>query len=101
MCFGAISASLSFSLFSILAADAKEKQFWVTQLRACAKHHMETNSKVSDHGEGRRPLSHLFLGEDIFLVIFEVSYCGRIHACPGASKFKHWPTEWDILPGGL
>uniref|UniRef100_A0A6I8P4D2 Oxysterol-binding protein n=1 Tax=Ornithorhynchus anatinus TaxID=9258 RepID=A0A6I8P4D2_ORNAN len=27
------------------AADAKEKQYWVTQLRSCAKYHMEANSK--------------------------------------------------------
>ncbi|ELK17945.1 Oxysterol-binding protein-related protein 10 [Pteropus alecto] len=33
-------------MYKLRAADAKEKQFWVTQLRACAKYHMETNSKV-------------------------------------------------------
>ena len=51
VCFASIAPSLS---FSILAADAKEKQFWVTQLRACAKYHMEMNSKVSHCGVGWR-----------------------------------------------
>lgn len=49
MCFGSIATGLC---FSISAADAKEKQFWVTQLRACAKYHMETNSKVSNCRNG-------------------------------------------------
>lgn len=48
VCLRTISASISFSVFSILAADAKEKQFWVTQLRTCAKYHMETSPKVGD-----------------------------------------------------
>ncbi|EHB09223.1 Oxysterol-binding protein-related protein 10 [Heterocephalus glaber] len=42
-----------YSVFSILAADAKEKQFWVTQLRACAKYHMETNSKSTPSSRSR------------------------------------------------
>uniref|UniRef100_A0A7N9CLZ9 Oxysterol-binding protein n=1 Tax=Macaca fascicularis TaxID=9541 RepID=A0A7N9CLZ9_MACFA len=35
------------------AADAKEKQFWVTQLRACAKYHMEMNSKSAPGSRSR------------------------------------------------
>ncbi|EPQ14485.1 Oxysterol-binding protein-related protein 10 [Myotis brandtii] len=34
-------------MYKLRAADAKEKQLWVSQLRACAKYHMETNSKMS------------------------------------------------------
>ncbi|KAK7816848.1 hypothetical protein U0070_021645, partial [Myodes glareolus] len=37
-------------MYKLRAADAKERQFWVTQLRACAKYHMETNSKVGQNG---------------------------------------------------
>ncbi|ELK33315.1 Oxysterol-binding protein-related protein 10 [Myotis davidii] len=33
-------------MYKLRAADAKERQLWVTQLRACAKYHMETNSKI-------------------------------------------------------
>ncbi|EPY87384.1 hypothetical protein CB1_000251003 [Camelus ferus] len=33
-------------MYKLRAADAKEKQFWVTQLRACAKYHMEMNPKI-------------------------------------------------------
>lgn len=36
------------SLGFVLAADAKEKQYWITQLRSCAKHHKEGNSKVNN-----------------------------------------------------
>ncbi|XP_038617325.1 oxysterol-binding protein-related protein 10 [Tachyglossus aculeatus] len=32
-------------MYKLRAADAKEKQYWVTQLRSCAKYHMEANSK--------------------------------------------------------
>ncbi|XP_044540608.1 oxysterol-binding protein-related protein 10-like, partial [Gracilinanus agilis] len=32
-------------VYKLRAADAKEKQCWVTQLQNCAKYHMETNSK--------------------------------------------------------
>lgn len=35
-------------LVSVLAADAKEKQYWITQLRSCAKHHRESDSKVNN-----------------------------------------------------
>lgn len=34
-------------LVSVVAADAKEKQYWITQLRSCAKHHKESDSKVN------------------------------------------------------
>ncbi|KAL6068044.1 hypothetical protein STEG23_032704, partial [Scotinomys teguina] len=36
-------------MYKLRAADAKERQFWVTQLRACAKYHMENSSKVDIH----------------------------------------------------
>lgn len=36
------------SLASVIAADAKEKQYWINQLRSCAKHHKEGNSKVNN-----------------------------------------------------
>ncbi|XP_068791600.1 oxysterol-binding protein-related protein 10 isoform X2 [Struthio camelus] len=32
-------------MYKLRAADAKEKQYWITQLRSCAKHHTEGNSK--------------------------------------------------------
>nr|XP_032640050.1 oxysterol-binding protein-related protein 10 isoform X3 [Chelonoidis abingdonii] len=32
-------------MYKLRAADAKEKQYWVTQLRSCAKYHTEGNSK--------------------------------------------------------
>ncbi|XP_069626893.1 oxysterol-binding protein-related protein 10 isoform X3 [Haliaeetus albicilla] len=32
-------------MYKLRAADAKEKQYWITQLRSCAKHHKEGNSK--------------------------------------------------------
>uniref|UniRef100_A0A4X1UFD4 Oxysterol-binding protein n=1 Tax=Sus scrofa TaxID=9823 RepID=A0A4X1UFD4_PIG len=40
-------------MYKLRAAD-KEKQFWVTQLRACAKYHMETNSKMMSQVEGQQ-----------------------------------------------
>uniref|UniRef100_A0A8C5YI44 Oxysterol-binding protein n=2 Tax=Microcebus murinus TaxID=30608 RepID=A0A8C5YI44_MICMU len=41
-------------MYKLRAADAKEKQFWVTQLRACAKYHMEMNSKMMSQVEGQQ-----------------------------------------------
>ncbi|XP_045712871.1 oxysterol-binding protein-related protein 10 isoform X2 [Phyllostomus hastatus] len=41
-------------MYKLRAADAKERQFWVTQLRACAKYHMETNSKMMNQVEGQQ-----------------------------------------------
>ncbi|XP_048204565.1 oxysterol-binding protein-related protein 10 isoform X1 [Perognathus longimembris pacificus] len=40
-------------MYKLRAADAKEKQFWVTQLRACAKFHMEMNSKSTPSTRSR------------------------------------------------
>ncbi|XP_010189247.1 PREDICTED: oxysterol-binding protein-related protein 10-like, partial [Mesitornis unicolor] len=37
--------SASGEMYKLRAADAKEKQYWITQLRSCAKHHKEGNSK--------------------------------------------------------
>ncbi|XP_004676414.1 PREDICTED: oxysterol-binding protein-related protein 10 isoform X2 [Condylura cristata] len=41
-------------MYKLRAADAKERQFWVTQLRACAKYHMEMNSKMMSQVEGQQ-----------------------------------------------
>ncbi|XP_007516900.1 oxysterol-binding protein-related protein 10 isoform X3 [Erinaceus europaeus] len=41
-------------MYKLRAADAKERQFWVTQLRSCAKYHMETNSKMMSQVEGQQ-----------------------------------------------
>ncbi|XP_007449699.1 PREDICTED: oxysterol-binding protein-related protein 10 isoform X2 [Lipotes vexillifer] len=46
--------SASGEMYKLRAADAKEKQFWVTQLRACAKYHMEMNSKMMTQVEGQQ-----------------------------------------------
>ncbi|XP_021572992.1 oxysterol-binding protein-related protein 10, partial [Carlito syrichta] len=40
-------------MFKLRAADAKERQFWVTQLRACAKYQMEVNSKSTPSSRSR------------------------------------------------
>ncbi|XP_019666402.2 oxysterol-binding protein-related protein 10 isoform X2 [Felis catus] len=40
-------------MYKLRAADAKEKQFWVTQLRACSKYHMETSSKTTPSSRSR------------------------------------------------
>ncbi|XP_063113162.1 oxysterol-binding protein-related protein 10 isoform X4 [Cavia porcellus] len=45
--------SASGEMYKLRAADAKERQFWVTQLRACAKYHMETNSKSTPSSRSR------------------------------------------------
>ncbi|XP_040819870.1 oxysterol-binding protein-related protein 10 isoform X2 [Ochotona curzoniae] len=46
--------SASGEMYKLRAADAKERQFWVTQLRACAKYHMETNTKMMNQVEGQQ-----------------------------------------------
>ncbi|XP_037702420.1 oxysterol-binding protein-related protein 10 isoform X3 [Choloepus didactylus] len=40
-------------MYKLRASDAKEKQYWVTQLRACAKYHMETSSKSAPSSRSR------------------------------------------------
>uniref|UniRef100_F7CEV8 Oxysterol-binding protein n=1 Tax=Monodelphis domestica TaxID=13616 RepID=F7CEV8_MONDO len=40
-------------VYKLRAADAKEKQCWVTQLQNCAKYHMETNSKSTPSSRSR------------------------------------------------
>nr|XP_047931982.1 oxysterol-binding protein-related protein 10 isoform X5 [Anser cygnoides] len=40
-------------IFKLRAADAKEKQYWITQLRSCAKHHKEGNSKSISSSRSR------------------------------------------------
>uniref|UniRef100_A0A4X2LJ59 Oxysterol-binding protein n=1 Tax=Vombatus ursinus TaxID=29139 RepID=A0A4X2LJ59_VOMUR len=46
-------------VYKLRAADAKEKQCWVTQLQNCAKYHMETHSKVGAPGSRSRSLTLL------------------------------------------
>ncbi|KAK2515947.1 hypothetical protein Q9233_013946 [Columba guinea] len=40
-------------MYKLRAADAKEKQYWITQLRSCAKHHKEGNSKSTSSSRSR------------------------------------------------
>ncbi|KAM6338968.1 oxysterol-binding protein-related protein 10 [Podargus strigoides] len=40
-------------MYKLRAADAKEKQYWITQLRSCAKHHKEGNSKSISSSRSR------------------------------------------------
>ncbi|XP_065439616.1 oxysterol-binding protein-related protein 10 isoform X2 [Chrysemys picta bellii] len=40
-------------IYKLRAADAKEKQYWVTQLRSCAKYHTEGNSKSTPSSRNR------------------------------------------------
>ncbi|XP_067417945.1 oxysterol-binding protein-related protein 10 isoform X3 [Emydura macquarii macquarii] len=40
-------------MYKLRAADAKEKQYWVTQLRSCAKYHTEGNSKSNPSSRNR------------------------------------------------
>ncbi|NWJ11112.1 OSB10 protein, partial [Crypturellus undulatus] len=40
-------------MYKLRAADAKEKQYWITQLRSCAKHHTEGNSKSISSSRSR------------------------------------------------
>ncbi|XP_075683288.1 oxysterol-binding protein-related protein 10 isoform X2 [Rhinoderma darwinii] len=44
--------SASGEVYKLRAADSKERQFWLTQLQACAKHH--TESKVMAEVEGQQ-----------------------------------------------
>nr|XP_033786001.1 oxysterol-binding protein-related protein 10 isoform X2 [Geotrypetes seraphini] len=45
--------SASGEMYKLRAADAKERQYWVTQLRSCAKHHTEANAKGSASSRAR------------------------------------------------
>ncbi|XP_010284601.1 PREDICTED: oxysterol-binding protein-related protein 10-like, partial [Phaethon lepturus] len=45
--------SASGEMYKLRAADAKEKQYWITQLRSCAKHHKEGNSKSISSSRSR------------------------------------------------
>ncbi|XP_071591547.1 oxysterol-binding protein-related protein 10 isoform X2 [Heliangelus exortis] len=40
-------------MYKLRAADAKEKQYWINQLRSCAKHHKEGNSKSVSSSRSR------------------------------------------------
>uniref|UniRef100_A0A8D0G7Z7 Oxysterol-binding protein n=1 Tax=Sphenodon punctatus TaxID=8508 RepID=A0A8D0G7Z7_SPHPU len=40
-------------MYKLRAADAKEKQYWVTQLQTCAKHHTEGNLKTTPSSRNR------------------------------------------------
>ncbi|KAM4028943.1 oxysterol-binding protein-related protein 10 isoform 2-T2 [Anomaloglossus baeobatrachus] len=47
-----VLSSASGEVYKLRAADSKERQFWLTQLQACAKHHSE--SKVMAEVEGQQ-----------------------------------------------
>ncbi|XP_060241092.1 oxysterol-binding protein-related protein 10 isoform X3 [Meriones unguiculatus] len=65
-------------MYKLRAADAKERQFWVTQLRACAKYHMETSSKTTP-GSRSRSLTLLPHGTPS-----SASPCSQRHLSAGA-----------------
>ncbi|EGV94461.1 Oxysterol-binding protein-related protein 10 [Cricetulus griseus] len=112
-------------MYKLRAADAKERQFWVTQLRACAKYHMEINSKMMNQVEGQQknlvhaieslpgsgPLTALdqdllllkatsaatlsCLGECLTLLQQSVRQAGPPSHKPGSSEFKPGPYLAD------
>ncbi|XP_077772468.1 oxysterol-binding protein-related protein 10 isoform X3 [Podarcis muralis] len=41
-------------MYKLRAGDAKERQYWVTQLRSCAKYHTENNLKIMSQVEGQQ-----------------------------------------------
>ncbi|KAE8596776.1 hypothetical protein XENTR_v10016236 [Xenopus tropicalis] len=45
-------------MYKLRAADAKERQFWMTQLQACAKFHSESKSAVSQRARSYSLLPH-------------------------------------------
>nr|XP_038938609.1 oxysterol-binding protein-related protein 10 isoform X5 [Rattus norvegicus]XP_038938610.1 oxysterol-binding protein-related protein 10 isoform X5 [Rattus norvegicus]XP_038938611.1 oxysterol-binding protein-related protein 10 isoform X5 [Rattus norvegicus]XP_038938612.1 oxysterol-binding protein-related protein 10 isoform X5 [Rattus norvegicus]XP_038938613.1 oxysterol-binding protein-related protein 10 isoform X5 [Rattus norvegicus] len=65
-------------MYKLRAADSREKQLWVTQLRACAKYHMETSSKTTP-GSRSRSLTLLPHGTPS-----SASPCSQRHLSAGA-----------------
>ncbi|MEE6466135.1 hypothetical protein FKM82_006852 [Ascaphus truei] len=49
-----VAYSASGEIYKLRAADSKERQYWMTQLQACAKYHTEGNAKVMAHVEGQQ-----------------------------------------------
>uniref|UniRef100_A0A3Q1GMF0 PH domain-containing protein n=1 Tax=Acanthochromis polyacanthus TaxID=80966 RepID=A0A3Q1GMF0_9TELE len=52
LCAYFVSFLVVFSLFcghfrSFCASDAKEQQFWISQLQACARRHSDSSAKVT------------------------------------------------------
>ncbi|XP_069814734.1 oxysterol-binding protein-related protein 10 isoform X3 [Dendropsophus ebraccatus] len=45
-------------VYKLRAADSKERQFWLTQLQACAKHHTESKSSLSQRARSFSLLPH-------------------------------------------
>ncbi|KAM6450804.1 oxysterol-binding protein-related protein 10 isoform 2-T2 [Liasis olivaceus] len=41
-------------IYKLRAGDTKERQYWVTQLRSCAKYHTENNLKIMTQVEGQQ-----------------------------------------------
>uniref|UniRef100_A0A3P8VPQ2 PH domain-containing protein n=1 Tax=Cynoglossus semilaevis TaxID=244447 RepID=A0A3P8VPQ2_CYNSE len=40
--------SVNGELYKLRASDAKEQQFWITQLQACARRHSDSSAKVNE-----------------------------------------------------
>ncbi|XP_072009673.1 oxysterol-binding protein-related protein 10 isoform X3 [Engystomops pustulosus] len=50
--------STSGEVYKLRAADSKERQFWLSQLQACAKHHTESKSSLSQRARSFSLLPH-------------------------------------------
>ncbi|XP_069586126.1 oxysterol-binding protein-related protein 10 [Ranitomeya imitator] len=53
-----VLSSASGEVYKLRAADSKERQFWLTQLQACAKHHLESTSSLSQRARSFSLLPH-------------------------------------------
>ncbi|XP_073534134.1 oxysterol-binding protein-related protein 10 isoform X1 [Phyllobates terribilis] len=53
-----VLSSASGEVYKLRAADSKEQQFWLTQLQACAKHHSESKSSLSQRARSFSLLPH-------------------------------------------
>lgn len=50
--------SASGEVYKLRAADSRERQFWLSQLQACAKHHTESKSSLSQRARSSSLLPH-------------------------------------------
>ncbi|XP_069549081.1 oxysterol-binding protein-related protein 10 isoform X3 [Brachyistius frenatus] len=46
--------SVNGELYKLRASDAKEQQFWISQLQACARRHSDSSAKVMSQAEGQQ-----------------------------------------------
>ncbi|XP_077125080.1 oxysterol-binding protein-related protein 10 isoform X1 [Ranitomeya variabilis] len=53
-----VLSSASGEVYKLRAADSKERQIWLTQLQACAKHHSESTSSLSQRARSFSLLPH-------------------------------------------